>query len=47
MRRTLARDVLRTSVAELDEINVTEKAFTRAEEHWGYRQLQLIDKSGA
>jgi len=33
MHRTLARDVLRTGVSELDEINVTEEAFARAEEH--------------
>src|SRR5580692_8402507 len=47
MRRTLARDVLRTGVSELDEINVAKEALTRAEEHWGYRQIQLIDESGA
>src|SRR3974377_2144401 len=47
MRRTLARDVLRTGVAELDEINVAKEAFARAEEHRGYRQVQLIDESGA
>jgi len=27
MRRTLARDVLRTGVSELDEINVAKEAF--------------------
>src|SRR5580698_5343950 len=47
MRRTLARDVLRTGVSELDEIDVAKEAFARAEEHWGYRQIQLIDESGA
>ena len=47
MRRTLARDVLRTGVSKLDEINVAKEAFARAEEHWGYRQIQLIDESGA
>src|SRR5258708_30615683 len=47
MRRTLARDVLRTGVSELDEINVAKEAFARAEEHWAYRQIQLIDDSGA
>ena len=47
MRRTLARDVLRTGVSELDEINVAKEVFARAEEHWAYRQIQLIDESGA
>ena len=47
MRRTLARDVLRTGVSKLDEINIAKEAFARAEEHWGYRQIQLIDESGA
>src|ERR1700730_16524553 len=47
MRRTLARDMLRTGVSELDEINVAKEAFARAEEHWRYRQMQLIDESGA
>src|ERR1700733_10711658 len=47
MRRTLSRDVLRTRVSELDEINVAEEAFARTEEHWAYRQIQLIDESGA
>src|SRR5277367_3395983 len=47
MRRAFARDVLRTGVSELDEINVAQEAFARAEEHWGYRQIQLIDESGA
>ena len=47
MHRTLARDVLRTGVSELDEINVAKEAFARAEEHWAYRQIQLIDESGA
>src|SRR5271163_350115 len=47
MRRTLARDVLRTGVSELDEINVAKEAFARAEEHRAYRQIQLIDESGA
>src|SRR6516162_11442336 len=46
MHRTLARDVLRTGVSELDEINVAKKAFARAEEYWGYRQVQLIDEAG-
>jgi hypothetical protein len=39
--------VLRTGVSELDEINLAKEAFARAEEHWGYRQIQLIDESGA
>src|ERR1700730_8487356 len=47
MRRTLARAVLRTGVSKLDEINVAKEAFARAEEHRGYRQIQLIDESGA
>jgi hypothetical protein len=47
MRRMLARDVLRTGVSKLDEINVAKEAFARAEEHWGYRQMQFIDESGA
>ena len=47
MRGTLARHVLRTGVSELDEINIAKEAFARAEEHWGYRQIQLIDESGA
>src|SRR5580700_9566062 len=47
MRCTLACDVLRTGVSELDEINLAKEAFTRAEEHWGYRQVQLIDEPGA
>ena len=47
MRRTIARDVLRTGVAELDEINVAKEAFARPEEHWAYRQVHLIDESGA
>jgi hypothetical protein len=47
MRRTLTRDVLRAGVSELDEINVAKEAFARAEEQRGYRQIQLIDESGA
>ena len=47
MRRTLARDVLRKGVSELDEINVAKESFARAEEYWGYPQIRLIDESGA
>src|SRR5215469_11488156 len=47
MHRTLTRAVLRTGVSELDEIEVAKEAFARAEEHRGYRQIQLIDKPGA
>src|SRR5271155_4023904 len=47
MHRTLSRDVLRTGVSELDEINVAKEEFARAEEDWAYRQSQLIDESGA
>src|SRR3984885_5831512 len=47
MRRTLARDVLRTGISELDEIDVAKEAFARAEEHWAYRQIHFIDESGA
>ena len=47
VRRTLTGSVLRTDVSKLDEIYITKKVFSRAEEHWRYRQIQLIDKSGA
>src|SRR5580704_3545478 len=47
MHRSLAGDVIRTDVSELDEINVAKKVSARAEEHWRYRQIQLIDESGA
>ena len=46
MDRSLARDVLRTGVSQLDEVNVAKQAFARAEQHRGYRQIQLIDQSG-
>src|SRR5262245_55977651 len=47
MRRTFARDVLCTGVSELDEIDIAKEAFARAEEHGGYRQIQLMDESSA
>ena len=47
MRRALACDVLRTGVSELEEINVAQEAFARAEKHGAYRQIQPIDESGA
>lgn len=47
MHRTLARDEFPTGESQLDEINVAKEAFARAEEHWGYRQVQLVDEAGA
>ena len=47
MSRTLACDLLRTGASERNEINVAKEAFPRAQEHWAYRQIQLIDESGA
>jgi len=46
MRRTLARDALRAGVPELDEIDIAKEAFARAQEHWRYRQVDLIDQPG-